>query len=104
MPQVESGRRPSLEIKNYLCEERFTRGQKLNPLEYGKLKETQGDFRGLCTLAKRVFCATPTTAAIERVFGVAEFIVSSRRTFLGDETFEFLRLNHLNSDFQSFEQ
>ena len=67
MPRVESRRSPSSEVENYLCEERFARGQKLNPLEYWKLKETQGDFRGLCTLARRVFCATPTTAAIERV-------------------------------------
>ena len=53
-------------------------------------------------LARKVFCATPTTAATERVFSVAEFIVSSRRTFLGDETFEFLLLNHLNSDLRAF--
>ena len=92
----------SSEVENYLSEERFARGQKLNPLEYWKLKETQGDFRGLCTLARRVFCATPTTAVIERVFSVAGFIVSSRRTLFGDETFEFLLINHLNSDLRAF--
>ena len=61
----------SSEVENYLCEERFACGRKLNPLEYWKLKEIQGDFRGLCTLARRVFCATPTIAAIELVFSVA---------------------------------
>ena len=44
----------------------------------------------------------PSTAAIEGVFSVAEFIVSSRRTLLGDETFEFLLFNHLNSDLRAF--
>ena len=88
MPQVQSGRNPSSEVENYLCQECFARGQKLNPSEYWKLEETQGNFRGLCTLARRVFCATPTTAAIEQVFSVAGFIVSSRRdeTLFGDET------------------
>ena len=43
-----------------------------------------------------------TTAAIERVFSVAGFIVSSRRTSLGDETFEFLLFNHLDSDLRAF--
>ena len=54
MPQVESRRSPSSEVENYLCEEHFARGQQLNPLEYWKLKETQGDFRGLCTLARGI--------------------------------------------------
>ena len=31
-----------------------------------------------------------------------EFIISSRRTLLGDETFEFRLLNHLNSDLRAF--
>ena len=34
MPHVESRRSPSSEVENYLCEERFARGRKLNPLEY----------------------------------------------------------------------
>ena len=38
---------------------------------------------------------------IERVFSVAGFIVSSRRTLLGDETLEFLLFNHLNSDLRA---
>ena len=57
MPPVESRRSSSSEIEKYLCEERFVRGEKLNLLEYWKLNEAQGDFRGLCTLARRVFCA-----------------------------------------------
>ena len=42
----------------------------------------------------------PSTAAIERVFSVAGFIVSS--TLLSNETFEFLLFNHLNSDLRAF--
>ena len=44
----------------------------------------------------------PSAAAIERVFSVAGFIVNNRRTLLGDETFEFLLFNHLNSDLRAF--
>ena len=44
----------------------------------------------------------PSTAAIERVLGVVGLIVSSRRTLLGDERFEFLLFNHLNSDLRAF--
>ena len=38
-----------------------------------------------------------TTATIERVF-----IVSSRRTSLSDEMFEYLLFNHLNGDLRPF--
>ena len=48
------------------------------------------------------FCATPTTAAVERIFSTAGFVISSRRTFLSDEMFEFLLLDHLNSDLRTF--
>ena len=43
----------------------------------------------------------PSTAAIERVYSVAGFTVSSRRTLLGDETFEFLLFNHLNGNLRA---
>ena len=101
-PLVQNQRSPSSEIENYMCEERVLPGHKVNPLEYWKLKESQGDLRGLCKLAKRVFCATPTTAAIERVFSIAGFIISNRRTLLSDELFESLLFNHLNGDLRSF--
>ena len=99
---VQSHKSPSSGIENYLSEVRVARGLQLNPLEYWKQKESRGEMRGLCRLAKRVFCATPSTAAIERVFSVAGFIVSSRRTLLSDEIFEFLLFNHLNGDLRSF--
>ena len=51
---------------------------------------------------RRVFCAKPTTAAVERVFSTAGFVISSRRTFLSDGMFEFLFFNHLNCDFTTF--
>ena len=101
-PTTRSQRSPSSEIEDYLCEEPVIRGQKLNPLEYWKVKECQGELRGLCRLAKRVFCATPTTAAVERIFSIAGFVISSRRTSLSDEMFEFLLFNHLNSDLRTF--
>ena len=43
-----------------------------------------------------------TTAAIERIFNIAGFIVSSRRTSLSDEMFEYLLFNHLNDDLRPF--
>ena len=51
-PTIRSQRSPSSEIEDYLCEEPVIRGQKLNPLEYWKVKECQGDVRELCRLAK----------------------------------------------------
>ena len=51
---------------------------------------------------RRVFCATPATAAVERIFSVAGFVLSSRRTSLSDDMFEFLLFNHSNSDLRTF--
>ena len=51
-PTTRSQRSPSSEIEDYLCEEPVIRGQKLNPLEYWKVKGCQGDLRGLGRLAK----------------------------------------------------
>ena len=59
-----------------------------------KVKVNRGD-------CARVFCATPTTAAVERIFSVTGFIIS-RRTSLSDEMLEFLLLNHLNGDLRDF--
>ena len=101
IPAAQSQKSPSSEIEDYLCEERTMRGQKVNPLEYWKFKESQAELRGLCKLARRIFCATPTTAAVERIFSVTGFIVS-RRTSLSDEMLEFLLLNHLNGDLRDF--
>ena len=73
-PTTRSQRSPSSEIEDYLCEEPVIRGQKLNPLEYWKVKECQGELRDYASL-RRVFCATPTTAAVERIFSVAGFVL-----------------------------
>ena len=43
-----------------------------------------------------------TATAIERAFSIAGFIVSSRRTSLSDEMFEYLLFNHLNGDLRPF--
>ena len=53
---------------------------------------------GLKILARRVFCTTPTIAAVERISSVAGFIISSRRTSLSNEMFEFLLFDHFNGD------
>ena len=69
-PATRSQRSPSSEIEDYLCEEPVFRGQKLNPLEYWKVRECRGehaDYAGL----RRVFCATSTTAAVERIFSIS---------------------------------
>ena len=102
LPTTRSQRSPSSEIEDYLCEEPVIRGQKLNPLEYWKVKECQGELRGLCRLAKRAFCASPTTAAVERIFSITGFVFSGRRASLSDDMFEFLLFNHLNSDLRTF--
>ena len=56
------------------------------------------DYAGL----RRVFCASPTTAAVERIFSIAGFVISSRRNSRSDEMFEFLLFNHFNSDLRTF--
>ena len=43
-----------------------------------------------------------TTAAIERVFNIAGFIVSSRRTSWSDEMFEYPLFKHFNGDLRPF--
>ena len=77
------------------------RGQKLNLLEYWKVKECQGELCGLSRLAKS-FCATPSIAAVEGIFSIAGFVISSQRTSLSDEMFENLLFNHLNSYLKTF--
>ena len=52
---------------------------------------------------RRVFCATATTAAVERIFSIAGFASHSRRTSLSDEMFEFLLFNHLHIDLWTFD-
>ena len=51
-PTARSQRSPFSETEDFLCEEPVIRGQKLNPLEYWKVKECQGELRRLCRLAK----------------------------------------------------
>ena len=75
-----------------------------NPLEFWEVKERSEQFKyqRLCRLAKQVLCATVTTAGVERIFSTAGFIVSSRRTLLGDSLFESLLFNKLNGDLRTF--
>ena len=69
---------------------------------FWKNKEESGEMTSLCKLAKRVLCATPTTAAVERTFSTAGFIFNNRRSRLSDTTFEHLLFNNLNGDLRSF--
>ena len=67
-----------------------------------KERSEQFKYQRLCRLARRVLCATVTTAGVERIFSTAGFIVSSRRTSLGDSLFESLLFNKLNGDLRTF--
>ena len=69
---------------------------------FWKNQEESGEMTSLCKLAKRVLCATPTTAAFERTFSTAGFIFNNRRSRLSDTRFEHLLFNNLNGDLRSF--
>ena len=58
-PTTRSQRSPSSEIEDYLCEEPVIRGQKLNPLEYWKVKEGQGELRDYASLRRVVALRQP---------------------------------------------
>ena len=100
-PTAGSQRNSSSEIEDCLCEEPVIRGQKLNPLEYWKVNNAKANYAD-CAGLRRVFCAMPTTAAVERIFSIAGFVIRSRRTSLSDEMFKFLLFIHLNSDLRTF--
>ena len=75
-PTTRSQRSPSLEIEDHLCEEPVIRGQKLNQ-NTGRSRNAKANYADYAGL-RRVFCATRTPAAVERIFSIAGFVISSR--------------------------
>ena len=75
-------------------------GEKWNPFDYWRIQEIK--FPRLGRLARRVLCATASTAGVVRIFSTAGFIVSCRRARIGDNLFENLLFNNFNGDLRPF--
>ena len=67
-----------------------------NPLMI--FKEKQTTFPRLCKIVPQIMCAPGSTAAVERVFSVAGYILSPKRMSLSDENFENQLFSNLNSN------
>ena len=72
----------SAELENYLDTADFNG----DTLEFWKVNCDK--FPRLGLVAKQVFCAPGSTAAVERIFSIAGYILSQRRTRLTDSNFE----------------
>ena len=70
------------ELENYLDTADFNG----DPSEFWKVNCDK--FPRLCLVAKQLFCAPGSTAAVERIFSIAGYILSQRRTRLTDSNFE----------------
>ena len=65
-----------------------------NPLTFFKDKQTT--FPRLCKIVPQIMCAPRSTAAVERVFSAAGYILSPKRMSLSDENFENQLFSNLN--------
>ena len=65
-----------------------------NPLMF--FKDKQITFPRLCKIVPQTMCAARSTAAVERVFSVAGYILSPKRMSLSDENFENQLFSNLN--------
>ena len=82
----------SAELENYLDTADFSG----NPLDFWSVN---GDkFPRLCVTAKQVFCAPGSTAAVERIFSIAGYILSQRRNRLTDSNVENQLFANVNFD------
>ena len=82
----------SAELENYLDTADFSG----NPLDFWRVN---GDkFPRLCVTAKQVFCAPGSTAAVERIFSIAGYILSQRQNRLTDSNFENQLFANVNFD------
>ena len=53
-------------------------------------------FPRLAMIVKQIMCAPASTAAVERLFSIAGYILSSHRTRLTDESFESFLFANVN--------
>ena len=86
----------SAELENYLdCEVSTS-----DPLQFWR--ENQSRFPRLYQIARQTFCAPGSTAAVERIFSIAGYILSQRRTRLTDNNFQNQLLANVNYDLPEF--
>ena len=78
------------QLKQSLRDNLDNRDRANSPLMFFKDKQTT--FPRLC----KIMCAPRSTAAVERVFSVAGYILSPKRMSLSDENFENQLFSNLN--------
>ena len=86
------GSRQAQKLQNYLdCEVSTS-----DPLQFWR--ENQSRFPRLYQIARQTFCAPGSTAAVERIFSIAGYILSQRRTRLTDNNFQNQLFANVNYD------
>ena len=84
------------ELENYLdCETSSS-----DPMQFWR--ENQSRLPRLAVIAEQTFCASGRTAAVERIFSIAGYILSQRRTRITDDNFQNQLLPTLTVTFQRF--
>ena len=80
------------ELENYLdCETSSS-----DPMQFWR--ENQSRFPRLAVIAKQTFCALGRTAAVEKFFSIAGYILSQRRTRITDDNFQNQLFANVKSD------
>ncbi len=69
-----------------------------NPLSFYSDPENQAKFPRLTMLSRQVFCATATTAGVERIFNISGILLGPKRQKSSDQNFESLFFGNINSD------
>ena len=72
-----------------------------NPSGLGVLEfweKNKALFPRLYAMTRKIFCAPASTAGVERLFSVAGYLLSNRRTNLTDSNFDKLLFGHVNFD------
>ena len=67
-----------------------------DPMQFWR--ENQSRLPRLAVIAKQTFCAPRRTAAVERIFSIAGYILSQRRTRITDDNFQNQLFANVNSD------
>ena len=84
------------DLENYLdCENSSS-----DPMQFWR--ENQSRLPRLAVIAKQTFCAPGSTAAVERIFSIAGYILSQRRTRINDDNFQNQLFANVNMTFQRF--